>query len=358
MKKILSVILCAVILSTCFACGGKVGDKNVTLSAEQDSPYFGSYYLENPDGIPKDAVNMIQDEKYQYGINIVTPTTGTRALTGNLDYEVKARFLGDDKPGGEAWEYLNRTRFWSIAQWTSKGDIGAESNRTLTKNGNNYIYENDYKKIIVNPTDGILTLRANAGKEYDYAERPESMREKGEWTHLLIEQYTNARYYNLECVKDAYVYLDFSLDEVRNYNVSAAFAEGQKAQLVWYFALNLAGYKPTWFGIPLYDSSEANSMVKGEVYTHDPGMDYPLYAMAQDEIFDSQIQVGTRYKKAVRITDFLKYCFTLGLKRGVYDENAKFEECTFWNMNLGFEIPGTFDAQVTFYRIGLYYVFK
>ncbi len=355
MKRIISVLLVLFIFLICSACFDVKSAK--TLSEIEDEN-FGSYCDDLPEGIPDTAVNMLHDEKFQYGINIIQTPYGKRDMTGYLDYDGNARFAGADN-------YISRSglntipanRFWSLTQWTSKADFGDEENRVLTVDGTKYTYSNGCKTVIVDPAKGSLTLSANCGEEYDYKERSEEKRQKGEWTHLLIEQYGDGDKYNIGNVKDIYYYLDFSIDEVTKYDVSPKYPSEQRAQLVWYFGFGGPSPTPIWFGLRLFDSYESEhiSWAVGETYSFDPGMGYPLYLAPNDEFFDAPLKIGERYIRVMKMTDFVHYCYEMAKKSNVFGDNVKFEDFRLWNMNLGWEVPGTFDVSVTFNRIGVYY---
>ena len=299
----------------------------------------------NPEGIPAGAVNAIRDEFFCAGIDVL----GTDAINegrtkfGFLDYEGTASETGMN-------DGHMKERAWELTQWASRESLAEVCNAEKTEDGT-YIYSNTYKEVAVNPKKGTILLRVNGGLEYDFKPRTTET----SWVHLLIEQ-TPVKYLYRD-VKSLTAYVDFSVDEIKNYLGESEYNTSvHAAQLVWYFRLRNQKGEQIWFGIPLYDNrEEERGYAGGEVFSYDKGTQSAIYSM--DKVFylgEEGAKVGERYQCVIPLNSALEFCVEQSTASGAFSEGTTADDCYLTSMNMGWEVPGTFDCQATFYKIGLY----
>jgi len=360
-KKLGCILLSLIMLCLFTSCsivkkgeGGGNGDSGesgggVTATAQRHAV---------PDGIESNAVNIIRDDMFQCGINVlgINASDGGRNLYGYFDYDGRALFTGQDLfpvPGGSNHrDSRQRNRAWELTQWASKKNIVDDCIKNV--DGDTYSYENEYKKIVVNPVTGTITIRSNCGMEYGYKERAD----KDSWVHFLLEQFPTKR--TLGSFTKAYLYCDFCVNECTNRltigDASGIGEDAQAAQLVWYFRFSASDLTRIWLGIPLYDNREEGKMVPGGAFTYDEGTKSAIYTVAKDDFFKTQPVKGTRYRVMSQIDAELRFAYEQTVAVGTFDSSLDINEAYLDTMNIGFEIPGTFDFEVTFYQIGLYVV--
>jgi len=312
----------------------------------------------NPEGLPVAAVNALRDDKFQAGINLMgtNPGTENRDVKGYLDYMGNALVVGNDT-GLSRKETHNRQRAWEITQWTRKENLANRDSTTdvYDQTTGDYIYKNAYKTVTVNPTKGSATLAANCGLEYG-----NTARTVDGWVHLLLEQYPT-RYYMSE-VKSVNAYIDFTLNKIENKHLDGSFNPGaHAAQLVWYFILCSKKGGTLWFGIPLYDNrsdnqrGEGSGYPGGEAFAFDKGTNMVIYSVDPYYYLGrTGAHVGVNNKCVIPLESSIKFCVEESVKVGTLAAGTTVDDCWLDSMNIGWEIPGTFDVSVTFNHIGLY----
>jgi len=377
MKKIFSVILCFIMLLSLSACSivkkgstGGGGSENTPV----DPATFKRHTV--PQSVltllgKSTATNLIVDDTFE---------TGIAALPNSLTAEFRyAGYMGYGKLHGEE-EVVAKCQ-WMLAQWASAGNIGDENSEgySYIHSGEEYIWSNAFKKITLNPTGGLVKLATNCGAEYDYADKNTKTwsdnKPLDHWVHLLLQNIYWQKVTLGDIDNNIVAYIDFSVDYLNNRltNTSKALvpeANGehaaQCAQLVWYMHVLSDKYEEyhtrypgqnresMWFGIPLYDSREEGGIVQGEVFAYDKGTNMVIYSVPKDDYFDSQPTIGVRYRLTIPLKNAIEFCNSQLVEQGIFDgtDTRKYE---FYFSNIGWEMPGTIDTQVTIYQMGLYY---
>ena len=338
MKKILCVLLSVLILFSVVGWANPSDTKDV------------------PEELPSTAINLLSDEYYRNGF----------LLCGRKVSYLDCGFTDYD---GE----IDQSSYsWRLCQWYTRltlgnnGNDGEDFDINFEKDGKNYVYYNDAKKVEINPTDGVISLGVNAGFEYNYQERPSAP----EWVHLLMTcASAYSKKYYLKDLKHVWAYIDFSIDYEKIYDVNASkFGKNaQVSQLVWYLQLHSGQYAyskmrdrveevVSWFGIPLYDTRfNKASCIAGETFTSDPGTDLALYNIPADEYMTEYPKPdGKRHRYVVCLDDFAVYCFNNLIKTGWFPANSSFDDAYLNFSNVGWEVPGTIDCKATIYGIGVY----
>ena len=249
-----------------------------------------------------------------------------------------------DKPSKE-------TPAWRIAQWASRFLLEPG---ICTKSGENtWTAETPGKRVVVERTKGVadVLLDVRGGVEYDG-----KMRTQGEaWPHLLVEQswQPNLR---LDTLKQ----LKFNI-EMRIPHCSPAPGTADKitpglhaAQVSAFWTVhNKTEGNPDyndmiWFGIPFFD---ARHDIPPPNYALDFGKDDAsgkfICLLDGKRFYTGRTGDGQWHKVEADLVDLLKEALTISQKHG-HLKNTRFEDLAITSFNLGWEIPGPYDAAFEF----------
>ncbi|HLT00255.1 MAG TPA: hypothetical protein VK005_02075 [Acholeplasma sp.] len=327
MKKInllLLAVLCSVMLWGC--------------EKEKDEPIIDP----NPDIT---EVELLDDPTFATGFNLlgVSPVIDGRTVYRHLDYDGKA--IPSDR------------EVWYLGQWWTPYDV---KNATYEEKDGNYIYETPSRKIEVNPSNnGYYRVDLLGSKEYDHP------RQGGEpWPHNLIEQnFTQS--VKIGEISRLVLTLDVSINSVVNMMGDAYNPDMHAAQFLWYVTVNNAVPQDSnpdevgkpgdffWFGIPIYDSrfdfiNESKHIDQGA-----PGTTNKLiYSISSRNYINEKIQFGKIYHIEIDILPYLREAFIYAASNNAL-VNAKLENLVVNYMNLGWELPGTFDVSSTIQNLSI-----
>ena len=284
-------------------------------------------------GHAADATALFADMQFRRGFLLSYPDSSRgRAVEAVLD-------LGD----------ANKIPVWRLCQWATRHSLAAVPCARST--AGDLVYENEGKRVVVagpgsQNRDLILDVRGNA----EYGTRA---RQQGEsWPHLLVEQDAPVLYPldELDAIK---LVVSLRLLHCTNHTPPEQYDPGlHAAQFQMFFVVkNISPASQDrddyfWFGVPFFDSR----------------YDVPPAYMAQDAgkgdatgkfiyTVDAKLLGITSLKEGNWISvqsDLLPFiCSGLqeAMKRG-YLKDAAPHNYAVANMNLGWEIPGTFDASV------------
>ncbi|MCL2815230.1 MAG: hypothetical protein FWD23_11580 [Oscillospiraceae bacterium] len=237
---------------------------------------------------------------------------------------------------------------WKICQWATKCNIckGAYSSKTT-----GYSYKTDSQLVSVSweKEKPILTLELLASKEYDSPRigwQP--------WPHLLIEQ---------SFVRDKFPPLGELLSLILNFDFRIPWFRRMMdnpdnslhtAQANIFFTVNsMKNEDMFWFGVPAFDVRYRHiANFQAEDTGKDDASHKYIYLAAQDNFTNKSAHDG-------EIIEYEKDLLPL-IKGGLRDAaKAKFllsddiSEYAVTSCNIGFEMPGTFDASFEIYRLGL-----
>ncbi len=271
-------------------------------------------------------------------------------LTGTAS-NVPNPYIGEIRFGGEKPD-------WKLGQWASRDLITPET--PLKSEGNGKILQTGTKYIRVIPGAGRFRMDTEASKEYTHVRR------EGEaWPHLLIDQDLSDRDLDLSALE----YLRFSLD----FCIEACECRMQKdefdptlhtAQFQWYCTLrnqnrNSPDFGDTiWFGLQFYD---ARMPRPGGTIQVDGGKEdasgFAIYCVEYDKFLSEPVKIGEKY--SVRFDLLPEICTAIGKVKkfeGVRSfRNTNMSDLRVTSMNLGWELPGTYDVRSWFSGLSLNY---
>jgi beta-glucanase (GH16 family) len=238
---------------------------------------------------------------------------------------------------------------WRLCQWSTRyslSDAPCERGRD-----GDIFYENRAKRVLVggpNSANRDLILEVRGSAEYEGAAR----RQGQGWPHLLIEQDTD-RIIALSKLKSIDFRVTIRLLYCRNnMNDSQYDAALHAAQCQMFFIVkNINEQSPShgsyyWFGVPFFDSRhDIPPLYMGKDAGKEDATGCFIYTMDGRELTSVPLKSG----KWVTIEKDLLGHIRAGLKHAAakgYLGSADPRDYAVVNMNLGWEIPGSFDAAV------------
>lgn len=275
----------------------------------------------------KNQIPLFADMNFQKGFHLSYPTTDMgRQVEAVLDYDNP-----DNKPA------------WRLCQWATKYSF-ATAKCTHHPNGD-LTYENKGKKVTLTK-DNNLTLQINGKEEYG----PTPRKFGQPWPHLLIEQ-------------DAINIFPLSDLSAINFSVSARLTHFQNhmkpseydpslhaAQFQMFFIVKNIhpGSKDHnnffWFGVPFFDNRHD---IPPEYMAKDIGKNDAtgkfIYTIAGKETNKTPMKNQTWIKMQKDLLPYIKSGLTEAVKRNYLTDPIPNHYAAV-NMNLGWEIPGTFNA--------------
>lgn len=281
---------------------------------------------------------LLSDTSFKKGFDLLTnDTTNGRALSGVLNYNGEAEGESPD---------------WLMAQWWTP-DAYNFINSTFTKTGEGqYDYINESRHLVVDTNKKSITLAQNSYVEY-MTKLGHSRTGNENWSHFLIEQNFKEPS-KLTGLKHLWAHLEFTL------NKSVDMDPGQAvpcAQITWYFTITDvrngdSAYESGsndffWFGLPLYDSrydftSDYHHVDSGFV----GATNKLIYTIGSKNVLPEPIKIGKKYVIDIDMLPFIKEAFIYGYNNGAM-ANSDWKDLVINYMNLGWELPGSFDVSIT-----------
>lgn len=261
--------------------------------------------------------------------------------------------LGNDTGNRSVFDYGGTASgaYWQISQHSSRKSF---YNGTESENNGVWTYtdaedpEDVAKTVIVNPKTGEISLNALASNDY-LAPR----KDRESWPHLLIETgFTEER--ELDIMENLNLDISFTFTQMDN-RMGAAFDTNlHSAQFQLYFVVGTRntrdGAQQIWFGVPFFDYRQKFlSEFDGAL---DAGTNMFIASMGNAPLMDELVTVGKRVDIAIDLkpwlADTLDYAQNVGFMR-----YSTIDDLYLVNMNLGWELPGTFDVGVDIHRFNL-----
>jgi len=287
--------------------------------------------LVGPDVFAADKLSLFLDTQFRRGFLLSYPNSARgRAVEAVLD-------LGesDAKP------------LWRLCQWGTRHSLAAA--RCARGAHGDAWYENEGKRVLVGGPDSpnrdlVLEVRAEA----EYGTRA---RRPGEsWPHLLVEQ-DAAGVYRLDELHEIAFEISLRLLYRRTYMTEADYDPGlHAAQFQMFFIVKHVGADVRergsffWFGVPFYDNRHD---VPPAFMARDAGKSDAtgrfIYTIPGEAVGVTPLTDGRWVTVRADLLPHIKSGLLEAVKRG-YLKSARAHDYAVVNMNLGWEMPGTFDA--------------
>ena len=301
--------------------------------------------------------SLLSDSSFKNGFGLFSPETTTAHVEDRLiDYNGEAE---TDFYNPEA----DHSYYWTMCQWWTPYNF---VNATYYKNGETHIYENESRRLEVNPGEGSLHMELNADMEYE--EKFGGPRDPAaSWSHFLIQQnFPSELVKSPSTFEDLYVEMDVTIEE------STYLGEGQPlgaecAQLLFYFCLfnrvpadsnpEEVGVNGTgmWFGVPIYDSryDYVDRYIGGDT-GFVGSTNRMIYSIpSQSYMGRGPVEMNHTYKIRIDVLDLLKEAFIYGVKND-YLPNCLWNNLYLTYMNFGWELPGQYKVSSTLSNLDIH----
>ena len=243
----------------------------------------------------------------------------------------------------------NNVPVWRLCQWATKHSLATA--QCVRGDDGSLSYENETKGVRVCQADGEsrgLTLEIRGSAEYGT-----KARKQGEsWPHLLIEQDT-VWLRSLDELDEVRLRIRVRLLHSQSGMPAAEYDPGlHAAQFQMFFIVS--NIRPEsadrgnyyWFGVPFYDSRHdvPPAFMAADAGKKDATGKF-IYTVAGEALGEASLKTGQWVALDVNLLPHILAGLQEAAKRG-YLKDARPHDYAVANMNLGWEIPGTFDAAV------------
>lgn len=300
-------------------------------------------------------------------INSTASGTGDPAATpvsllGDHSFEAGLYLKGDVSGAPSAGEVLypfgkkSDKPTWQLAEWASKYLLHQSD---LAEKDGIKLYENAGKLVSFKREDNTTRIRMDvkASAEYDHP------RKSGEgWPHLLIEQEFATKPF-LKYTDELTLNFEGRLVDCVSRMPSGSFDPGlHTAQFQLFITLqNLNPQSPSygelvWFGVPFYDyRSRQQEVYAAKDIGKDDATGMFIYSIGTTDYMQGSFHDGNWIKIEKDLKPLMVKAFDIAKERG-YLKGAYLDDMRVSGMNLGWEVPGTFDAGFEFKGFDLKYM--
>jgi hypothetical protein len=281
--------------------------------------------------------NLFLDMNFQKGFLLGYPTADMgRKVEAVLDYGDKG-----NKP------------VWRLCQWGTRFSLADAE--CLRDEAGNISYANRGKRVVAGKDDGRLLLDIHGKAEYG-----ERVRKYGEaWPHLLIEQ-DAAQVFALGKLAAIRFGVKVRLTAFENHMNPKDYDPGlHGAQCQMFFIVKCINRQSKdygdfiWFGVPFFDNRRE---IPGAYMAKDVGKDDAtgkfIYTIDGREVNTTPLKSGKEVTIEKDLLPYIKAGLIEAVKRG-YLSGSDPKDYAVVNMNLGWEIPGTFDAAVQIQNLSI-----
>jgi hypothetical protein len=238
---------------------------------------------------------------------------------------------------------------WRLCQWGTKNSLAGSR---CAHHGNGDIsYENEGKKVVVggqNSENRDLILEIKGDAEYRA-----TARKYGEsWPHLLIEQDAVATY-PLDEIEKVQFKISLKLVSFQNHMKANEYDPNLHAAQFQMFLIVKSINKQSrdygnyfWFGVPFFDSRhEIPPVYMAKDAGHKNSTGKFIYTTDGREVNTTPLKAGNWVTIQKDLLPYIKEGLTHVAQKGCLSSSDP-KDYAVVNMNLGWEIPGTFSAAI------------
>lgn len=277
-------------------------------------------------------VQLIRDPDFQRGFQLLRPQPGKKVPSGIV--------RGPD----------SEPLVWNLAQWSSRFPFDESTPVTQTTDGARQL-QNAARRVQFGGPEGILTLAVDTGVEYG-----EPLRRKDQpWVHLLVSQRFErqpalGQLSALRLTLSGRLVRSVELKREQNPRIHAAHC------LMFLTVQNMEKGNPgygdlLWFGIPLYDNRTR------EVSTYAAkdfaGTGKFIFTPAPDPPAQPNIHDGDWSRLDLDLLPRIREGVKLARDRGFLQDLEEVDAYRVTGMNLGWEMPGTYDVEIRIRKLRL-----
>ncbi|MGL6195330.1 MAG: hypothetical protein ACRC2T_10970 [Thermoguttaceae bacterium] len=244
----------------------------------------------------------------------------------------------------ETFDQKNVKPAWGMPRWNSRGNFDSrEITDSLVK------LSDPYGSVTLERESGAIELVVNASKEYDKPRTSGAV----PWTHLLLEQSPFSNPIILKDIKRVWAVLDFELTKFIEYGKNDP--TWHAAQFSWFIYL-INGNKESkgfgdflWFGLSFFDNRyDFVPLYANQDFAMPDGKF--IYTLSSKSYLDEKVTVGKRFYVKYDILPHIEEGMKTAQERG-FLTHSSFRDMSLNGMNIGWEVPGTFDVGVKIYKM-------
>ena len=370
-KKIVCVALGLCIAGLCAACGqGETDmDKDEQDKTEQETATWDTQtegtVITRPQIADASVKELLGDLNFSQGFKVTLfhSNSSNGQIAGTLDH-------GGDAASGDP--------VWTLAQWGCTHNM-AEA--TFTRDGSVLTYEDGGKKLSFDVTEtGSVTLGIKGSTEYTLDEDG-NIRERTDatenWPHILIEQSIG---HDISAeAEHLYMEVEYRVTACESLVDREIYPEDPElnaAQFQWFITLTDTDEssesfgQSMWFGFSMFDTRALGGTPSG-LASYDGGkedstglfiyMPSLTQVAANAEVTDSEVTVptaiiGENRKVKIDILPWLSQALKTARQYGALT-GASVEHLRIGSTNIGWELPGNYDAEVVISYLNIYEVF-
>lgn len=370
-KKIVCVALGLCIAGLCAACGqGETDmDKDEQDKTEQETATWDTQtegtVITRPQIADASVKELLGDLNFSQGFKVTLfhSNSSNGQIAGTLDH-------GGDAASGDP--------IWTLAQWGCTHNM-AEA--TFTRDGSVLTYEDGGKKLSFDVTEtGSVTLGIKGSTEYTLDEDG-NIRERTDatenWPHILIEQSIG---HDISAeAEHLYMEVEYRVTACESLVDREIYPEDPElnaAQFQWFITLTDTDEssesfgQSMWFGFSMFDTRALGGTPSG-LASYDGGkedstglfiyMPSLTQVAANAEVTDSEVTVptaviGENRKVKIDILPWLSQALKTARQYGALT-GASVEHLRIGSTNIGWELPGNYDAEVVISYLNIYEVF-
>jgi hypothetical protein len=282
-------------------------------------------------------LQLLQDRYFENGF-IISPADNDPQPDNRypLDYE-----LTYGSPNGQI--------SWLLGQAGNRFGLADEyaiSGKVVEYIDNEYILEDTSKKIMINPDQGYITLELNASKEYLDPRAP-----KEAWPHLLLQQGLS-RNLILSEANSVTLSMGITLNKLDRMMSDEEYIESlHTAQFLMYIVVRtnaaLDANEFMWFGIPFLDARYTVLDEGGMIDAGTAGNTGKfIYQMPQADFMPNGMVLNQKIDIDIDLLPYFGRALVLAKENGAL-LNSTLDDLYITNMNIGYELPGTYDVSIT-----------
>ncbi len=285
---------------------------------------------------PAKERELLRDPGFRCGFTLLEPAPGKRVPCGII--------RGPETNSGPVWD---------LAQWSSKHPLASAAPELLADGS--WRYTNAAKSVTLGfpgSARGDLGLAVRASMEYGTRAR-----QSGEpWVHLLAEQKV-AHPPTLAELSAARLHVEARL--LASVNMAGADYRPSRhaAQFQIFFTVqNLNRQSPgyghyLWFGVPLYDNR--HRVVPAHRAQDTGGTLSFIYSLSSDVFTDASAHDGAWILIDKDLRPLLCEGLAYAWRNHYLQESQELADYRITAINLGWELPGTFDVDLEIRRLSL-----
>ncbi len=305
------------------------------------------------------VVELLKDLNFSRGFDVTLfhANSSNGNLAGQLDYD-------GNKADGDS--------VWRMAQWGCTNDMATEG--AFKREGSVITYDDGAKFLRVDTAKtGTVTLGIKGSEEYT-RDADGNIRERTDgtenWPHILIEQTVMAD--TSDC-KHLYMEVDYKVTKCESlvdrtlYPLNTSL---NAAQFQWF--ITLADSNPDsesygeamWFGFSMFDT-RAQDGTPGGLASYDGGKEDStglfIYMVSLDAVAKQQngsvnvptAVIGKDVSVKIDILPYLKQAIKIARQNGAL-MGASADQLVIGSTNIGWELPGNYDAEVEISYLNIY----